>query len=427
VTDVVIGVSIAIALFAIGVVLEARRRKREAPALVHATPPSLYPRINTDACICAGACVSVCPEGDVIAIVDGRPRVVRSSACVGHGDCVRSCPVSAIELVLGSPQRAIEVPVAGPTLETTVRGLYVAGEVNGVGLIHSAVAQGREVARAALASRGPNGCDLDVLIVGAGPAGIGAALEAREAGARYAVFEKAGFGGAIRSYPRAKIVMTAPLDLPGIGQIKLRRTSKEALLELFDHVVRRAGIPIVEHAEVTNIQPITSGFRVETRQGIATAHRVILAIGRRGTPRRLGVSGDHLPHVVYDVADPAVHAGKRVVVVGGGDSAAEVAIALAAQPGTHVTIVHRGPDFGRCKPDNQAALSSTRIDVQLQATVRSVAPGAVELSTAGRLRTIPASLVVCCLGAELPGPWLRALGIGLREARGEPIALRRRS
>jgi thioredoxin reductase (NADPH) len=422
-TDVAIGITIASALFMIGVALESSRRNRVAIELVPSTPPSLYPRIKTDACICSGACVSACPEGDVISIVDGRPKVIRSSACVGHGDCLRSCPVSAIELVLGSTDRPVEVPIATAGLETSVSGLYVAGEVNGIGLIHNAVAQGRAAASTALEARGPHGCEFDLLVVGAGPAGIGAALEARQRGARYAVFEKADFGGAIRSYPRAKVVMTAPLDLPGIGRVKLRRTSKEALLELFEDIARRAAIPIVERAEVTNIRPITRGFRVETRPGVATAHRVILAIGRRGTPRRLGVPGDQLRHVVYDVTDPSMHAGKRVVVVGGGDSAVEVALALAANRDTDVTLVHRGRDFGRCKPDNQRALErSNRIEIELQTTVSAVGPEAVELEHGGRRRTHAASLVVCCLGAELPGAWLRALGIGLREARGDAIA-----
>jgi thioredoxin reductase len=428
-TDLVsISILAAIAAFLLGKALESSGRARRLRAELSSpaqTPPSLYPRINRDACICTGACVDACPERDVIAIVEGRPRLVRASACVGHADCLRSCPVSAIELVLGSADRAVEVPVVSGTFETTVPGLYVAGEITGVGLIHNALAQGRQAARAALDSAGPHDCVQDLVVIGAGPAGLGAALEARLRGARCTVFERAELGGAIRRYPRQKVVMSAPFDLPGIGKVKLRRTSKEALLELFDAVIQRSELAIVERAEVIAIRAAGSGFRVATTACTTTAHRVVLAIGRRGAPRRLGVPGAELPHVVDGIADPAHHAGARVAVVGGGDSAVETALALAAQPGTRVTLIHRGDDFGRCKPDNQRALAAARaadrLSVWLGSQVRAVTRDRIELTSPGGTAVVGASLVVCCLGAELPSQWLRGLGIELRELRGEPL------
>ena len=428
-TDLVsIGILAAIAAFVLGRALESSGRARRLRAELSSpspTPPSLYPRIRSDVCICTGACVDACPERDVIAIIAGRPRLVRPSACVGHADCLRSCPVSAIELVLGSAERAVEVPVMTGSFETTVPGLYVAGEITGVGLIHNALAQGRQAARAALDGAGRHDCVHDLVIIGAGPAGLGAALEARQRGARCTVFEKAEFGGAIRSYPRQKVVMSAPFDLPGLGKIRLRRTSKEALLALFDDVVERAELAIVERAEVTAIRASGAGFRIDTTACTTTARRVILAIGRRGTPRRLDAPGAELPHIVYAVADPAQHAGQRVVVVGGGDSAVEIALALAAQPGTSVTLVHRGTDFGRCKPDNQRAIdharATGRLTVRFGSMVRAVTPARLELATPNGPGTVAASLIVCCLGAELPSRWLRGLGIALRELRGEPI------
>jgi thioredoxin reductase/ferredoxin len=428
-TDLVtLGVIAAVAVFVLAKLLESSARRQRLAAEIARqprTPPSLYPRINADACICTGACIDACPERDVIGIVDGRPRLVRASACVGHADCLRSCPVSAIELVLGSAERAVEVPVVTGAFESTVPGLYVAGELTGIGLIHNALAQGRQAARAALDNPGPHGCAHELVIIGAGPAGIGAALEARQRGARYQVFEKGEFGGAIRSYPRQKIVMSAPFDLPGFGKIKLRRTSKEALIALFEDVVRRTELAVVEHAEVTGIRSVAGGFRIETTAGTTTARRVVLAIGRRGTPRRLGVPGGELPHIVYGLTDPARHAGEDVAVVGGGDSAVEIALALAEQPGTAVTLVHRGDDFGRCKPENQVALdlahAEGRVSVSLGTTVRGVTPERLELTTPDGPRAVAASLIVCCLGADLPSRWLRGLGITLRELRGEPL------
>jgi thioredoxin reductase/NAD-dependent dihydropyrimidine dehydrogenase PreA subunit len=428
-TDFVsIGVGAAIGAFVLGRALDAagrHRRLRGELAGAPQTPPSLYPRIDREACICSGACIDACPERDVLAMIDGRPRLVRPSACVGHADCLRSCPVSAIELVLGSRDRAVEVPVMSAGFETTLPGLYVAGEITGVGLIHNALAQGRQAAAAALDGAGRHDCVHDLVVIGAGPAGLGAALEARRRGARCTVFERGAFGGALRAYPRHKVVMSAPFDLPGMGKVKLRRTSKEALLALFEDIARRAELAIVERAEVTAIRPSGGGFRVESAACTTTAHRVVLAIGRRGTPRRLGAPGDDLPHVVYGIADPAEHAGARVAVVGGGDSAIEAALALAAQPGTRVALVHRGGDFGRCKPDNQAALDQARAErrlaVRLGSTVRAVTADRLELATPDGVRRLAASLVVCCLGADLPSQWLRGLGVELRELRGEPL------
>ncbi len=427
-TDFVqVGVIAAVAAFGVAVLLESTgRRRRLAHELASPqTPPSLYPKINRDACICTGACVTACPEKDVLAIIAGRPRLVRSAACVGHADCLRSCPVSAIELVLGSHDRAVEVPVVSGTFESTVPGLFVAGEITGIGLIHNALAQGRQAARAALDGMVGHDCEHDLVVIGAGPAGIGAALEARHRGARAVVYEKQGLGGAVFSYPRQKVVMSAPFDLPGMGKVKLRRTSKEALLELFQDLVRRAELAIVEQAEVTRIRAERGGFVVDSSAGTTTAHKVVLAIGRRGTPRRLGVPGDGAPHVVYAVADPAEHAGRDVVVVGGGDSAVEIALAIAAQPRATVTLVHRGTDFGRCKPDNQSALRAAeaghQLTVLLGATTRAVTPQHVEVASPAGPRSVPASVVVCCLGAELPARWLRGLGVELRELRGEPL------
>lgn len=416
------------ALFSLAAALGAVGRRRRLTATLASqptTPPSLYPRINHAACICAGACVDACPEGDVLGIVDGRVRLVRPSACVGHADCLRSCPMSAIELVLGTPERAVEVPVLTGSFESTVPGLYVAGELTGIGLIHNAVEQGRQAAAAALAARPPHSLDYDLIVVGAGPAGLGAALEAQRQGARCLVLEKSALGGAIKSYPRQKVVMSAPFALPGLGKVSLRRTTKEALLELFAEVIARARLCVREHAEVTRIERRPPGFSVALGDERLTAARVVLAIGRRGTPRRLGVAGEQLPHVVYGLDDPAAYTGRRVAVVGGGDTAVEAALALAGQPHTKVTLLHRGADFGRCKPDNQQALHAARdrreLEVTTAVTIHEITAQDLHLITPHGPHRLPADLVVCCLGSELPSAWLRGLGLGLRELRGEPL------
>lgn len=413
-----IGIGVAIALFAIGLLLD--RRSRVVIAAVE-TPPSVYPRIDPHACICSGNCVDACPETNVLAMVAGRPRLVHPSACVGHSDCLRSCPANAIELVLGSPDRGVEVPQMSGRFETTVPGVYVAGEVTGMGLIHNAVRQGRQAARHAL-DGAARGAELELAIVGGGPAGLGAALEAQHRGARYRVFEKRTIGGAVQAYPRRKIVMTAPIELPGGEKVKLRRTSKEALIELFEQLVRDHELAITEQAEVRAITRTAQGFAIETAAGTVTAARVVLAIGRRGMPRRLAAPGIELPHVIYDLIDPETFAGSAVVVVGGGDSAVEAALALA-RAGARATLVHRGADFGRCKPDNRRALELAHARQELviitRANVARVTPDQVVLADG---QALAATRVVCALGAELPTEWLRSIGIELREMRGEPLA-----
>lgn len=420
-----LGLGLAIVLFGIGIVFDRRLKKKRLAMLTTTgaeTPPSLYPRINAAACICSGNCVSVCPEKEVLVMIGGRPRLVQPAACVGHADCLRSCPTHAIELVLGSPERGVEVPTTDGRFQTTVPGLYVAGEVTGIGLIHNALGQGRQAAKFALDSKpAPGTFDTDVVIVGAGPAGLGAALEARNRRARYRLFEKSTLGGAVRSYPRQKIVMTAPFDLPGFGKMKLRRTSKEALVEMFEQIVRDAELDVTEHAPVLAVRRLASGFEVKTARGTVTTPRVVLAIGRRGSPRKLGVPGDDLAHVAYDLADPEQHAQESIVVVGGGDSAVEVALALALAR-AKVTLVHRGSDFGRTKPENRRAIEAARakgdLTVELRAQIARVAPLHVELRDG---KIIVASRVICALGAELPAEWLRGIGIELRELRGEPL------
>ncbi|CAN5428188.1 hypothetical protein BH11MYX1_BH11MYX1_41570 [soil metagenome] len=420
-----LGLGLAIALFGIGLVFERRLRMKRVAMLASSgaeTPPSLYPRINAAACICSGNCVSVCPEKEVLVMIGVRPRLVQPAACVGHADCLRSCPTHAIELVLGSPERGVEVPSTDGRFQTTVPGLYVAGEVTGVGLIHNAVGQGRQAAKFALDSKPTAGTfETEIVIVGAGPAGLAAALEARHRRVRYRLFEKSTLGGAIRTYPRQKIVMTAPLELPGLGTRKLRRTSKEALVEMFAEAVRDAELEVTENAPVIAIRRLAGGFEVEATQGTVTTPRIVLAIGRRGVPRTLGVPGQDLAHVAYDLIDPGTHARESVVVVGGGDSAVEAALALV-QARAKVTLVHRGSDFGRTKPDNRRAIEAARangeLDVELRAQITRVTPDHVELRD-GNL--IVASRVFCALGAELPAAWLRGIGIELRELRGEPL------
>src|SRR5262245_5756189 len=194
---VVVGGGLAVHLRA-----EVMRRRREARAHAkaekagHAEPATLHPRIDEHQCICTGACVDVCPEKDVLGMIDSRPRLINPSACIGHGECLRACPVDAITLVIGSERRGVDLPLVAADFQTSVPGLYIAGELGGMGLIHNAVNQGTQAVRAIARSLGDAGAaardstgPVDLLVVGAGPAGLAAALCARSLGLSYAVLE----------------------------------------------------------------------------------------------------------------------------------------------------------------------------------------------------------------------------------------------
>ena len=300
------GVGVALGVTILRGIRTSRRHAlvdERAQRLGHTEPVSLHPRINLDVCINSGNCVSVCPEKDVLGMIDGRPKLIKPSACIGHGECLRGCPVDAITLVIGTEKRGVELPLLGNDFQTNVPGLYIAGELGGMGLIHNAVNQGGQAMKSIHKGleKGPGH---DVIIVGAGPAGLSAALMAKQLGLDFCVLEQEQLGGALRSFPRQKVVMTAPVEMPIYGKVQLRRTTKEALLELWQEIVQKTELHIEEGCKVGEIRKDKDGFIVETSKGERRARRVLLAIGRRGTPRKLGVPGEQLEKVTYRLIEP---------------------------------------------------------------------------------------------------------------------------
>jgi thioredoxin reductase len=406
-----------------------------AVSLGQTEPASLHPRIDEHTCICSAACVAACPEKDVIGFVDGRPSLIRPSACIGHGACATACPVQAITLVLGTERRGVHLPVIGQgglDFQTNVPGLFIAGELGGMGLIHNAVNQGVQATRSVVASLAgdaaapEDAATLDLLIVGAGPAGLGAALEAKARGLRFALVDQEALGGALRSFPRQKVVMTAPVDLPLFGKVKLRRTTKEALLELWSEVVDKTGLVVEEQVKVDGVTREGARFILSTSKGERRARRVILAIGRRGTPRKLGIPGETLDKVTYRLLEPEQYRGKRCVVVGGGDAAVETALLLSKEPNAQVTLLHRGHAFDRLKPDNFDALEAARVTRQLVVRTSTrpieILPDAVRVEGPAGEDRLDNDFVFVCAGGELPTAWLEKLGVAVRVARGEALA-----
>jgi thioredoxin reductase/NAD-dependent dihydropyrimidine dehydrogenase PreA subunit len=414
-----------VAVGAVALLLYLRRQQRRHAA--HALelkqtreaglgePPSLHPVIDPGRCIGSGSCARACPE-EALGVVGGKAVLKNASACIGHGACMSACPVEAITLVFGTEQRGIDIPHVTPQFETNVPGIFIAGELGGMGLIRKAAEQGRQAMDAIRKRGSAPGFDLDVLIVGSGPAGISAGLAAIHHKLRYRVIEQEeSLGGAVYHYPRNKVTMTAPVQLALVGKVKFSEVTKEKLLEFWHGVVGKTGLKISYRERLTGIERRGEGFVVQTDRGRYSARSVLLAMGRRGTPRKLDVPGEESSKVVYRLVDPEQYRGQQVLVVGGGDSAVEAALAVAEQPGTGATLSYRGESFARVKPRNRELLEQAQRDGRLQLLLKSrvlrIQPKTVELEHDGAVRSLPNHAVIVCAGGELPTPLLRQIGI----------------
>jgi len=388
-------------------------------------PTSLHPIIDPARCLGCATCVGACPEQDVLGLIHGKAQVLVAANCVGHGACKEACPFDAIELVIGTERRGVEIPILDADFETTIPGLFVAGELGGMGLIRNAIAQGRQVIDSVRRRSGRSGSfDADVIIVGAGPAGFAATLAAREAGLCAVTLEQEGLGGAVAHYPRRKLVLTAPFELPGAGRVDLRETTKEALLELWRRVETEMDLSIHYGEPVQKVEPLERGFRVTTPRARYTARSVVLAIGRRGTPRKLGVPGEESAKVVYRLCDPAQYRGMHVLVVGGGDSAIEAACSLAEEPGTTVTLSYRGDGFTRAKPRNrqlvERAAQTRGLSVWLQSSVEEIAAESARIRIGENVKEIRNHAVIVCAGGVLPTAFLESIGVQTETLYGTP-------
>lgn len=377
-------------------------------------PSSLHPLINPNKCLGSGSCISACPEG-AIGMIKGKAVLIHPTICIGHGACMAACPHDAISLVFGTEKRGMDIPQVSPTFETNVPGIFIAGELGGMGLIRKAATQGTQAMDAISKLKG-SANPLDVVIIGAGPAGLAGTLGAIEKKLRYVTVEQeTSLGGAIFHYPRNKIAMTAPVKLPIIGHVKMGEISKEDLLGFWNKVIQKTGIKINYNERMETITKTNNGFIVKTTRQSYPTRAILLAIGRRGTPRKLEVPGEDLPKVVYRLIDPEQYRNMHVLVVGGGDSALEAAISIAEQPGTTVTLSYRSEAFGRGKKKNrdrlQALQENKRIKVMLKSTVKQVETDKVRLNYDGKEVVLSNDSIIVCAGGILPTPFLKEIGV----------------
>ncbi|MDT7541758.1 MAG: hypothetical protein QOE33_1662 [Acidobacteriota bacterium] len=414
-----------------------------------------HPVIITERCIGCHACVEACPH-DVLAVVDGFATPIAREQCVEDTSCQVECPVSPKACIVVNTTKAIpkrKVPARDARFETNVAGCYIVGDVSGTPLIKNAANEGADVIRHVIEDLGqspaePN-AQLDLVIIGAGPAGLSAAVLAAQAGLRYVAIEQDRLLATIEAYPANKYVYFKPetmqsrggIDVPGAG------AQREALLETWTRTIFERGVKVNERESCKSVRRAEDGdyFTIETEAGVAKeprkyiARRVVLALGNRGTPMKLGVRGEDLrvvidgraePKVQYRLADPEAYKRRRIVVVGAGNSAIEAAVDLVArrdgdqitfrpdEETNEVALVIRSDMKNDLKFNNKMqiydCIDSGKINVHFGTAIKEVRAGEVVLMNARtkeETATIKNDLVFALIGGERPTEFLKSIGI----------------
>jgi putative YpdA family bacillithiol system oxidoreductase len=406
-------------------------KKREAEAQAAAEkgklfsdgPKAQHPHIDTTYCIGCATCTSVCPEGDVLAMIGGKAVIVNGHKCIGHGLCADACPVGAITMVMASPSMAADVPYLTPEYETTIPNMFIVGELGGLALIKNAVNQGRDCVDTVAVRLKAHGAPpavpgvFDLLVIGAGPAGISASLRAIEQKLNYITIERDEIGGTVAKYPRQKLVMTSPVEFPMYGKFKKMQLSKENLLAFWDMILNRSDFNVSTGEKVEDVKKSEDRiFTVTTATNQYRARAVILALGKAGEPRKLGVKGEDLAKVMYRLIEADHYINKKILIVGGGDSAVEAAMGLANQSGNQVTLSYRSERFSRIKERNakriEDCMKSGKVKVLFNSNPLEFKPESVILDVAGAQQELPNDFVWIFAGGTPPNAFLKKIGVG---------------
>ena len=394
-----------------------RKRREEAVRLGADKTVAQFPQVDPLSCIGCASCVAACPEGDVLGIVNGTAAIINGLKCVGHGKCAEACPVGAIVVGLGDVKKRDDIPLLSDFQESSVERVYIAGELSGLALIRNAIGQGRKVMEhiAGRAKASNDRAVRDVAIIGAGPAGLTAGLTAIQHNLSHIIIDQQGAGGTILHYPRKKLVMTRPVEIPLYGWLKKPEYSKEELLEIWQKIEDKFDLNLRIGDKLQNVVRNNGHYEVQTQNGVYYARFVVLALGRRGTPRKLNVPGEELPKVMYKLIDAESYQNEHLLVVGGGDSAIEAAIGLANQQGNKVTISYRKDKFFRIKRRNEQRLAeyirNGRIQVVFNSQVLEIGKESVRLKTMRKDMELPNDYTFIFAGGEPPFGLLKKIGI----------------
>jgi len=401
------------------------------------------PVINASLCIGCGSCVDSCPETGTLEVVGGKAILAHAERCVGHAECVQVCPTSAITLAFGDTLQTLRAPFVKEDFETNVPGIYIAGELSGMGLIKTAINEGKlaieNIKRRLEAkgewqppvfaygqdretgSSGPSPADVpfDVLIVGAGPAGLSASLAALQDGLRYVTLEQGEVASTIRHYPRHKFLMSEPVAMPLYGNLYIGDGTKESLLGVWETILANTGVQVQTQQRVESIVREGPLFRVIAGRNVYRAKYIVLALGKRGSPRRVNVPGEGLAKVTYRLIEADSYESKDILVVGGGDTAIEASLALSKAVRNRVVLSYRGQSFDHAKERNRNALHDAeeqgRVRVLRVSALTEILPHYVKLTSQGQTLELANDYVFVMIGGETPEAFLQKVGIEIVE------------
>nr|MBA3498818.1 NAD(P)-binding domain-containing protein [Deltaproteobacteria bacterium] len=403
----------AILLMAVFTMVSARKRHAGivAPATV-VGPAILVHDINDDRCTGCDACVAVCPT-NVLDLVANKSRVLRFHDCIQCEACMIACPTEALVMFPeGSVPPPLKVPEIDDNFQTVVPGQYPIGEVAGKPLVKSAANLGRAVIEHMLMSGmqpnaiGRSDTIVDVAIIGSGPGGLSAALTCIQRGLSYVVLEKEQMiASTIARYPKGKLVMAEPYDTMNLSFLPVFDSAKEQLIPIWQELIQRVQMNINQGESVETVARAPDGaFEIRSTVNTYRAQRVVLSIGTRGKPRTLQVPGENLPKIFNLLEDPDDWRGRSVLVVGGGDSAVEAALALA-DAGAKVMLSYRGKGFNRAAPKNKQTIelyaAEGRIKAKLGSQVLQFEGDSVTLALAdGSQKRYPNDAAFVLIGAD---------------------------